>query len=480
MKKYYYAEGKQKFGPFSVDELLEKNINPDTLIWFEGLPDWAPLSSFPELKLKKHNQPPPLKFNENKNIKTKTNSKLIASIIFGLLVIAIGIYVYPKLEAKKKYENALDVFKKTDSISYDVFKELSKKDYPKAHYILGLYYQRINDSTSAKAMFEKAQVIDNDIPVLYELLKIGGKDTIPEYKSSFNKGFENWVNNIEKTDWLSQITAAQIYRTAGDIRGLKSYMLIGDYESNIPKAIKYSELAAENGSVMAMEYLGIRLSDEKKYDKALFWYKKAAELGYGSAMARIGDMYSEGYGVKVDHLEAKKWFYSSIKRNSVLGSSNLGYVFYFGTGVKQNLDSAKFYFEITSKNNTDVTQNAHELKESSLKTIARLEEAISDRAFVASQESGRTSASESSSSSNSFNNYVSCNYCGRGFYQRKGFVKGTGMDCATDYNEALISIRIAQDAGYDTNSLNYLLNSYDRGEWYCSKKCIYESGNCLK
>ena len=373
------------------------------------------------------------------------------------------------------------VFKKTDSISYDVFKELSEKDYPKAHYILGLYYQRMNDSTSAKAMFEKAQVIDNDIPVLYELLKNGGKDTIAEYKSSFDKGFENWVNNIEKTDWLSQIIAAKIYRTAGDIRDLKSYMLIGDYESNIPKAIKYSELAAQNGSVMAMEYLGTILSDEQKYDKALIWYKKAAELGYGFAMARIGEIYSEGYGVKVDYLEAKKWYDLSMKRNSVFGSYKLGFIFWYGdknAGVKQNLDSAKFYFQRVSKNNTDVTGWAHELKEDATKYIAELEESISDRASVASQESGKRSASESSSSS--YNNYVSCDYCGRGFYQRQGFVKGVGISCAEEYNEALITIRIALDAGYDTNSLNYLLNSYDRGEWYCTKKCIYESGNCFE
>ena len=78
MKKYYYAVGKKKFGPLSIDDLLEKNLDPDTLIWFDGLPDWAPLSSFPEFDNKTNNQPPPLKFNENQNAKSYT--KIIISI----------------------------------------------------------------------------------------------------------------------------------------------------------------------------------------------------------------------------------------------------------------------------------------------------------------------------------------------------------------------------------------------------------------
>ena len=348
MKKYYYTDGKQKFGPYSIDELLEKNIDNDSLIWYEGLPDWAPLSSFPELKLKTFVQPPPLKFKENRNVKTKINTKFIASIIFGLFVIAIGIYVYPKIENKKKFEQALEVFKKKDSISYGIFKELSEKDYPKAHFILGLYYERLDDTISAKKMFEKALIVDRDIPAYFWLVSYyglsskGGKDSPADFKTPFYKGLENWVNTIEPTDWLGQITAARIYfkgKMDGEFKILatENGKELSSYDEFFKiknkKAVNYLELAAKNGSVEGMYYLGDYLED-KDLDKAIFWHKKAAELGYSNAMFSLAKIYNYKPGQLVpneemskkraDKDEAKKWYSLLIKSNSDAGYRCMG------------------------------------------------------------------------------------------------------------------------------------------------------------
>ncbi len=37
MKKYFYTNGKEQFGAFSLEELKDKNITQETLIWFKGL-----------------------------------------------------------------------------------------------------------------------------------------------------------------------------------------------------------------------------------------------------------------------------------------------------------------------------------------------------------------------------------------------------------------------------------------------------------
>ena len=44
MKKYFYTNGDDKLGPFSIDELKEKNITNETFIWYEGLSDWKKAS----------------------------------------------------------------------------------------------------------------------------------------------------------------------------------------------------------------------------------------------------------------------------------------------------------------------------------------------------------------------------------------------------------------------------------------------------
>ncbi|WP_340200516.1 CD225/dispanin family protein [Ascidiimonas sp. W6] len=60
MKKYFYTDGTDKFGPFTLGELKEKNISRETLIWFEGLGDWKPASGVPELDELFVLSPPPV------------------------------------------------------------------------------------------------------------------------------------------------------------------------------------------------------------------------------------------------------------------------------------------------------------------------------------------------------------------------------------------------------------------------------------
>ncbi|HHW80994.1 MAG TPA: DUF4339 domain-containing protein [Bacteroidales bacterium] len=60
MKKYFYSDGTNKFGPFSIDELREKNITEETLIWFQGLSEWLPARNFSELNDIFAPSPPPI------------------------------------------------------------------------------------------------------------------------------------------------------------------------------------------------------------------------------------------------------------------------------------------------------------------------------------------------------------------------------------------------------------------------------------
>ena len=57
-KKYFYSDGKDKFGPFSKDELKGLFSSRDTLIWYCDLEDWVPLSQIDELKEIYYSIPP--------------------------------------------------------------------------------------------------------------------------------------------------------------------------------------------------------------------------------------------------------------------------------------------------------------------------------------------------------------------------------------------------------------------------------------
>ena len=60
MKKYYYTDGANSFGPFTLEELQEKNIGRETMIWYEGVADWQPARTIPGLFEKFKSVPPPI------------------------------------------------------------------------------------------------------------------------------------------------------------------------------------------------------------------------------------------------------------------------------------------------------------------------------------------------------------------------------------------------------------------------------------
>ena len=59
MTDYYYAQGKHHLGPFTLKELRQKDLKPDTYIWWPTSPDWKKAQDVPELQDLFWNQPPP-------------------------------------------------------------------------------------------------------------------------------------------------------------------------------------------------------------------------------------------------------------------------------------------------------------------------------------------------------------------------------------------------------------------------------------
>jgi len=85
MKRYYIVEKGEKSGPFNLEEIRTKNINPDTLVWYYGLEKWKKAESIEELKEIFIQPPPIIKQEEDINIppipsEIKNNDYELASV----------------------------------------------------------------------------------------------------------------------------------------------------------------------------------------------------------------------------------------------------------------------------------------------------------------------------------------------------------------------------------------------------------------
>ncbi|WP_299803254.1 tetratricopeptide repeat protein, partial [Sulfuricurvum sp. RIFOXYD2_FULL_44_160] len=86
--------------------------------------------------------------------------------------------------------------------------------------------------------------------------------------------------------------------------------MFGSLINPIVHAIKFKRIvkSAEDGDATLQYKLGVMYHNgsyvTQDYEKALFWYTKAAEQGYPPAQANLGEMYEYGYGVSPDDTEA--------------------------------------------------------------------------------------------------------------------------------------------------------------------------------
>lgn len=99
MKKYYYSDGENQFGPYSVEELKKFNLTKETLIWFEGLENWITSNEVEELKVLFKIMPPPLiKTVQDNHVPKKVNffeknykNLILAGIILVIITIVLAL-----------------------------------------------------------------------------------------------------------------------------------------------------------------------------------------------------------------------------------------------------------------------------------------------------------------------------------------------------------------------------------------------------
>jgi hypothetical protein len=63
------------------------------------------------------------------------------------------------------------------------------------------------------------------------------------------------------------------------------------------------------------------------------WYQKAAALGWGAAMAHLGEFFENGRGgLRRDAAEARRWYQLAIDNNDASHAADLGFMYAKGVG----------------------------------------------------------------------------------------------------------------------------------------------------
>ena len=96
--KYYYLDGIEKKGPYSLAELRSRNLSSDTMVYREDKTNWFALSDFDELQV--------MATNKSKSL-TKTNSTngLLKGCLFYYFFICCLLAIFRTLLAVVSYEN---------------------------------------------------------------------------------------------------------------------------------------------------------------------------------------------------------------------------------------------------------------------------------------------------------------------------------------------------------------------------------------
>jgi len=145
--KYYDSDGTNQYGPFSIEELSDKKIIKETLIWHEGIEDWKKASDIPELANIIAQTPPPIsktppdiknKITETQSLlksgKKKYKIVIIALIIIlsitSLLVVNFYVNSYNNSTSEEDYSNESN---QNNEENYDQNNEPSNEtDMPRA------------------------------------------------------------------------------------------------------------------------------------------------------------------------------------------------------------------------------------------------------------------------------------------------------------------------------------------------------------
>lgn len=138
-----------------------------------------------------------------------------------------------------------------------------------------------------------------------------------------------------------------------------SYLMIGlvcpllhtipaQAESTDNSIIDYWTLQAEKGDKFSQNKLADKFMRgdgvAQDFEKAAYWYQKAAKQDVKKAQHILGTLLEEGKGVEQNLRQAFYWYQQSAKNGYYLGYAELGRMYEHGKSVRRDLDKAMEFY----------------------------------------------------------------------------------------------------------------------------------------
>lgn len=101
---------------------------------------------------------------------------------------------------------------------------------------------------------------------------------------------------------------------------------------------------AMKGDALSQNHLGVFYSDQKNYDYASVWFRRAAMQGDAFGQYGLATLYKEGLGLPKDYYKAAQWYYKAAIQGDAKAQYHLGTLYYSGAGVKKNVTTAINWF----------------------------------------------------------------------------------------------------------------------------------------
>lgn len=121
-------------------------------------------------------------------------------------------------------------------------------------------------------------------------------------------------------------------------------------DSRLPDVVREIERDALNGVPeaqhdLAAVYTAGHGGVKQSYDRALYWFRQAADQGVANAQYNLGVLYHQGLGTEADVQEAVYWYSRAADGGHPEAQYNLGIAYIEGIGVPYDPVRASEYFE---------------------------------------------------------------------------------------------------------------------------------------
>lgn len=288
------------------NDIIEINNNSDSVISSlnKGTENEASLqdNSIGETKL----QNSKLQNKSSEKCNNKYKMVVVGAAIVVLLVI-IGIIAYHQLNPTYRYQQARENIKNGKIKEGEtMLLSLANNGNTKAAERLGYYYWRgdtLKKNLTLAAKYFKIAADQNDTlgmcgygAVQAELGNF--KDGIKYFKKAYNMGF------ILACDCLAEIYGSDSFK--GHNNPYINNELLGKYASELPDSFSSKCLYLGNYySNKADDDDGVQKQND--YEMAFYWYRKGAKMGATGCMDNLGWMYYFGFGVKPNYTSALVW-----------------------------------------------------------------------------------------------------------------------------------------------------------------------------